>query len=148
MRRTAQKKRASTRAAANFGAFPARFGRVPECCEAEAPARQRRRGAPGLARAHARVSRRLRGGVGAAALRAMSAVEPPSLGRYLLGCVIMLLAVVAPLALAWLRTTSRGLSYTRGLGCVSLDACSHAASSRVGCHLHCLLLLRHPQPLR
>jgi hypothetical protein len=78
----------------------------------------------------------------------MSAVEPPSLGRYLLGCVIMLLAVVAPLALAWLRTTQRGLSFTRGLGCVSLDACSHAASSCVAWHLHCLLLPRLSQPLR
>ena len=48
----------------------------------------------------------------------MSTIEPPSLGRYLLGCVIMLAAVVAPLALAWLRTTNRGQTYTRGLGCV------------------------------
>jgi len=48
----------------------------------------------------------------------MSTVEPPSLGRYLLGCVIMLAGVVAPLALAFLKTTRRGPSYTRGLGCV------------------------------
>jgi hypothetical protein len=86
-------------------------------------------------------------GVAAAPLRAMSAVEPPSLGRYLLGCVIMLLAVVAPLALAWLRTTQRGLSYTRGLGCVSLDACNHAASSRMVCHRRHPLLPRHLSPL-
>ena len=80
----------------------------------------------------------------------MSTIEPPSLGRYLVGCVIMLAAVVAPLALAWLRTTNRGQSYTRGLGCVSRDvACSGMAGAACLCQATPPTRLpRLPAPLR
>ena len=78
----------------------------------------------------------------------MSTVEPPSLGRYLLGCVIMLAAVVAPLALAWLRTTHRGAPYSRGLGCASLAACGFVTGCCVRCITLPAWLLRPPQRWR
>ena len=74
----------------------------------------------------------------AAALGSMSTVEPPSLGRYLLGCVIMLAAVVAPLALAWLRTTNRGATYSHGLGCVPLATRLRSGRARPQQHAACV----------
>jgi hypothetical protein len=49
-------------------------------------------------------------------------VDPPSLGRYLLGALLMVGGVVAPLALAWSRNNRRGLAASRGMGCVRVRA--------------------------
>jgi hypothetical protein len=49
----------------------------------------------------------------------MVALDPPSLPRYLVGCVLMLAGVVGPLGYAWARVSRRGhLNTSRALGCV------------------------------
>lgn len=45
-------------------------------------------------------------------------VQPPSVGRYLLGLCVMLLGVILPLFVAATHTLKRGSSLTRADGCV------------------------------